>query len=82
MVFVPIETAKIKKEQGNLFQAKQSEVEVISIKGKKRNFHFEKNFAEGTDLFNELNNLMCMKFHNINCLLGMKIRPNMEKFIN
>lgn len=49
--FLNPEITKIKKEQGNVFQKKEAEVEVVTLKGKKRNVHFEKDYAEGAELY-------------------------------
>jgi hypothetical protein len=69
------------KDEGSVFQKKELDVEVVVVKGKKRNLYFEKKFAGGEEFLYEINRFLTAKFHHMNCLLGVKPFANMEKFI-
>lgn len=47
IAITPLEIVEINKEEGNVFQKRETVVEVVNVKGVNRNFMFELKLNEG-----------------------------------
>ena len=77
----PLEMIQLNKDEGNVFSKKETEVTVVCLRGKERNFYYEYNLAEGVQLTEHINHLKMRAFHEMSCMLAMRSNPDMEDYI-